>query len=189
MKRKAEHILAATLVLMTASGRAIGQTAPFAPQVQVPPSSSAAVASQNLPVENPAPLFDFKDSDIKFNLNSLMSVLRDSRHEGWVLAAYPDPKTSRPLIGAGFGLDVAAIEHLQRDPLNPHPFLEPSTAQLWQAAGLESAKLQAILDQFDRELNAWKKKNFRKKIRTHALSPQLTEEEAMTPATTIQSCL
>ncbi len=107
-----------------------------------------------------------------------MNVLRDSRHEGWVLAAYPDPKTSRPLIGAGFSLDVAAIDHPQRDPLNPHPFLEPSAAQLWQAAGLDSVKLQSILDRFDRDLDAWKKKKFRKKIRTHDLSPQLTEEEA-----------
>ncbi len=124
------------------------------------------------------PLFDFKDSDIKFSLPTLMNVLRDSRHEGWVLAAYPDPKTSRPLIGAGFGLDVAATEHPQRDRLNPHPFIEPSTAQLWQAAGLDSAKLKSILDQFDRELSAWKKKSFRRKIRTHTLSPQITEDDA-----------
>ncbi len=107
-----------------------------------------------------------------------MTVLRDSRHEGWVLAAYPDPKTSRPLIGAGFGLDVPATDHPQRDPLNSHPFVEPSTGQLWQAAGLDSAKLQSILDQFDRDLATWKKKNFRKKIRTHALSPQITEDDA-----------
>lgn len=127
----------------------------------------------------PQTLFDFKDSDIKFNLRSLMNVLRDSEHEGWVLAAYPDPKTSRPLIGAGFGLDVVATEHIQRDPLNPHPFLEPSTAQLWQAAGLDMKQLQNILDQFDRELKAWKKKNFRKRIKTHTLSPQLTQEQAL----------
>ena len=108
-----------------------------------------------------------------------MSVLRDSTHEGWVLAAYPDPKTSRPLIGAGFGLDVMATEHIQRDPFNPHPFLEPSAPQLWQAAGLDMGQLQSILDQFDRELTAWKKKNFRRKIKTHALSPQLTQEQAL----------
>ena len=172
------RVLVTTLVLtMSASGRALAQDAPSStsPQVQPPPS---LLTPQNLPPENPAPLFDFRDSDIKFSLNSLMNVLRDSRHEGWVLAAYPDPKTSRPLIGAGFGLDVAATEHQQRDPLNPHPFLEPSTAQLWHAAGLDSARLQGILDQFDRDLNAWKKKKFRRKIRTHALSPQLTEEDA-----------
>src|SRR5664279_4830608 len=179
-----QNILVAALVFaMAASGRAMGQVTPSTtreqpPPVQASPSPSAALTRQNLPLENPIPPFDFKDSDIKFSLNSLMSVLRDSRHEGWVLAAYPDPKTSRPLIGAGFGLDVPAMEHPQSDPLNPHPFLEPSTAQLWQAAGLDSARLQSILDQFDRDLNAWKKKKFRKKIRTRALSPQLTEEDA-----------
>jgi len=178
-----QRVLAATLVLATAAlgGKAKGQTAPSAtweqsPQVKSLPS--APLTPQDLPPGNPASLFDFKDSDIKFQLSTLMNTLRDSRHEGWVLAAYPDPKTSRPLIGAGFGLDVPATEHIQRDPLNPHPFLEPSTAQLWQAAGLDSAQLQAILDQYDRELKAWKKKNFRKKIRTHALSPEITEEEA-----------
>ncbi len=126
----------------------------------------------------PRALFDFKDSDIKFDLQSLMSILRDSEHEGWVLAAYPDPKTSRPLIGAGFGLDVIATDHIQRDPLNPHPFSEPSSAQLWQAAGLDTERLQNILDQFDRELKAWKKSNFRRKIKTHALPAELTEQEA-----------
>jgi GH24 family phage-related lysozyme (muramidase) len=108
----------------------------------------------------------------------MMNVLRDSRHENWVLAAYPDPKTSRPLIGAGFSLDVSATEHTQRDPLNPHTFIEPSSAQLWQAAGLDSGRLQVILDQYENDLNAWKKKNFRRKIKTHQLSPELTDEEA-----------
>jgi len=195
-----QRILAALLVLATAASglTALGQIAPRAPreqspQVQSSPSPSAPVAPENLPLKvhdsslfPPAPevscacqpLFDFKESDIKFNLASLMNTLRDSGHEGWVLAAYPDPKTSRPLIGAGFGLDVVATEHIQRDPLNPHPFLEPSTAQLWQAAGLDLAKLQSILEQFDRELKAWKKKNFRRKIKTHKLTPELTEAEA-----------
>ncbi len=126
----------------------------------------------------PQPLFDLPNSDIKFKLDSLMTTLRDPRHESWVLAAYPDPKTSRPLIGAGFGLDVQATEHAQRDPLNPHLFLEPSSAQLWEAAGLDSARLQFILDKFDKELSAWKKKNFRKKMKAHQLSPQLTEADA-----------
>ena len=96
-------------------------------------------------------LLDFKDSDIKFSLRSLMDILRDHQHEGWVLAAYPDPNTRRPLIGAGFSLDVQATEHPQRDPLNPHPFVEPSSAQLWQAAGLAPERLQQILDQFDHD--------------------------------------
>jgi hypothetical protein len=171
------YILSATLVLtMVAGGRAIAQAAPPATQEpsQVLPNLPPRVA----PSPSPEPLFNFKDSDIKFDLNHLMNVLRDSRHEGWVLAAYPDPKTSRPLIGAGFGLDVPASEHPQLDPLNPHPFIEPSTAQLWQAAGLDSVRLQSVLDQFDRELTAWKKKNFRRKIRTHALAPQLSEADA-----------
>jgi len=107
-----------------------------------------------------------------------MDILRDSRHESWVLAAYPDPKTSRPLIGAGFSLDVKATEHLQLDPLNPHTFIEPSSAQLWQAAGLSSGRLRIILDRFDRDLKTWGTKNFRKKIKTHQLSPELTDEEA-----------
>src|SRR5271166_6793514 len=179
-----QRILAATLVLATAAlgGKAKGQTAPSAtweqsPQVKSLPS--APLTPQDLPPENPASLFDFKESDIKFQLSTLMNTLRDSRHEGWVLAAYPDPKTSRPLIGAGFGLDVAATEHVQRDPLNPHPFLEPSTAQLWQAAGLDEGQLQSILEQFNQELEAWKKKKFRRKVKTHALAPQLTQEQAL----------
>lgn len=159
----------------------------------MPSSPAASPSPHNLPlrIHDPSffspgpevscacqPLFDFQDSDIKFHLHTLLNTLRDSTHEGWVLAAYPDPKTSRPLIGAGFGLDVMATEHLQRDPLNPHSFLEPSAAQLWQAAGLDPDRLQSILDQYDRDLKAWQKKKFRKKIRTHGLSPQLTVEDA-----------
>jgi hypothetical protein len=124
------------------------------------------------------PAFSLTDYAVKFKLETLMDILRDSRHESWVLAAYPDPKTSRPLIGAGFNLDVRETEHLQRDPLNPNKFIEPSSAELWQAAGLDSERLQIILEQFDRDLNAWKKKNFRRKIRTHQLSPEVTDEEA-----------
>lgn len=193
-------MLAGTLaVAMTAPGRnAMGQMSPsVTPEqsTQMPSSQSppAFVAPKGLPAGNPArspslptsevplappPLFDFKDSNNKFTLESLMRILRDSRHEGWVLAAYPDPKTSRPLIGAGFCLDVVAREHIQGDPLNPHTFIEPSSAQLWQVAGLDPERLQRILDQFDHNLKTWKKKNYRKKIRTHKLPPELTEEEA-----------
>jgi len=56
-------------------------------------------------------------------------------------------------------------------PAQSHAFIEPSSAQLWQAAGLDPEKLQTILEQYDRDLDAWKKKNFRRKIRTHELSP------------------
>ena len=121
-------------------------------------------------------LLAFKDSDVKFNLLDLMEILRNRRHEGWVLAAYPDPKTGDPLIGAGFSLDLPAREHPQNDQLNPHPFLEPSSAELWQAAGLDSKRLQAILDRFDDRLAAWGRKRFRLRIKT--LAPQITEDEA-----------
>ena len=124
------------------------------------------------------PLVNFNTSSIKFNLQTLMETLRDNRHEGWVLAAYPDPKTSRPLIGAGFSLDLPAREHQQRDPMNPTPFVEPSSAQIWEAAGLPPAQLQTMLQQFDRQLDAWNKKKFRRKIRTGELFPQMTEEDA-----------
>src|SRR6516225_3547905 len=105
---------------------------------EVAPSISPAVAI----------LRDFHDSDVKFQLSNLMDTLRDRRHEGWVLSAYPDPKTAKALIGAGFSLDLPVREHPQNDPMNPHPFLEPSSADLWQAAGLEPARLDGILKVF-----------------------------------------
>jgi len=138
---------------------------------------SLPIDAPNAPLA-PQPLFDFNDSDIKFKLQSLMSILRDSKHESWTLAAYPDPKTSRPLIGAGFSLDVEEREHPQLDPLNPHTFLEPSSTQLWQAAGLDSAKLQTILTQFAVNLKAWNKKGYRKKMKKHQLPAQITNEQA-----------
>ncbi|UWZ83639.1 lysozyme family protein [Occallatibacter riparius] len=118
----------------------------------------------------------FQPSDVKFDVDDLMDLLRDKRHEGWVLAAYPDPKTAQPLIGAGFSLDLPERIHLQHDGLNPHPFLEPSSADLWQAAGLEPARLDTILAQFHDRLDAWNKKGFRKQI--WSLEPQITEADA-----------
>lgn len=127
----------------------------------------------------PEPLSDLNKLGIKFDLDSLMSILRDSRHENWVLSAYPDPQTGRPLIGAGFSLDVNARRHIQRNLFNAHEFGELSSAQIWLAAGLDLDRLQLILDQYDRDLKRWKKETFRKKIRTHELQPELTEAEAM----------
>src|SRR5271167_3121741 len=168
--------LLATLLLAASPGPiAIGQAAPVAPQQQSPPVQSSTPLEVSPPLQ---PLLDFKDADVKFNLAYLMNTLRDSRHEGWVLAAYPDPKTSRPLIGAGFSLDVTATDHSQTDPLNPHPFIEPSSQQLWQAAGFDAERLQRILDQYDRNLSAWGTKKYRRKIRAHTLTPELTEVEA-----------
>jgi hypothetical protein len=186
-----QHLPVAILAFAMAASAA-GQASPPAaveplPQTPTLAAPPAPVAPNSLALENraasplaaaPGQLFDFKDSDIKFNLSSLMSILRDNRHEGWVLAAYPDPKTSRPLIGAGFSLDVQKIDHPQLDPLNSRPFIEPSSAQLWQAAGLDPERLQTILDQYDRDLDAWAKTKFRRKIRTHTLTPQITGDEA-----------
>jgi len=121
-------------------------------------------------------LREFKSSDVKFDLSDLMDILRDRRHEGWVLAAYPDPKTGRPLIGAGFSLDLPARDHPQSDSLNPHPFVEPSSADLWQAAGLGPDRLQAILAKFDQQFAHWSKKRFRRKIGT--LDPEITDDDA-----------
>ncbi len=166
-----------------------GQTAPDAmgnveEQLQPAPTASAprleqapAPASPVRPPSAIEQLLSFKDSDVKFDLRDLMEILRDRRHEGWVLAAYPDPKTGHPLVGAGFSLDLPAREHPQSDLLNPHPFLEPSSAELWQAAGLDPDRLHSILDQYDKRMAAWAKKGFRKKIKT--LTPQITDEEAM----------
>lgn len=124
------------------------------------------------------PLFQLSDSDIKFRFSTLMQLLRDNRHEGWVLAAYPDPKTSEPLIGAGFTLSLPMREHAQRDPLNPNSFLEPSSEQLWQAAGFNVDQLHVILDQYQSNLETWGTRKYRKKIRKHDLTQQVTEDEA-----------
>jgi hypothetical protein len=144
----------------------------------VPPELYAENPAAAAAEDGAQSLLDFKDSDIKFSLRSLMEILRDHQHEGWVLAAYPDPNTGRPLIGAGFSLDVQATEHPQRDPLNPHPFVEPSSVQLWQAAGLAPERLQQVLEQYDHDLAAWSPRTYRRKIIRHRLTPQLTEEEA-----------
>ena len=180
MARRLVLVMGLTAATILSAGLATAQTA-AAPSV----AQSPAVQDQNRPVDAAPPvssplqpLLDFREGDIKFNLGELMSNLRDTRHEGWVLAAYPDPKTSRPLIGAGFSLDVPAREHPQTDPLNPNLFIEPSSEQLWQAAGLAPARLQTVLDQYDEDLAKWKKRNFQRKVRTRALAPELTEDEA-----------
>ena len=170
--------------MAAASAQSLPAAGEPSPPVQFFALPSVSLAPQNVSPDNPAPLdgahvlLDFKDSDIKFSLPSMMEVLRDHHHEGWVLAAYPDPNTGRPLIGAGFSLDVQATLHRQSDPLNPHPFVEPSSAELWQAAGLSPDRLQQVLAQFDHNVTAWSPKTYRRKIIHHTLTPQLTEEEA-----------
>jgi len=165
-------VITAGIVPQPASGQTSEPRAPLAPA----PSSQSIAAQAAAP--SLQPLLDFKDSDIKFHLRSLMNILRDRDHEGWVLAAYPDPSTSKPLIGAGFSLEVPATDHPQFDSHNPNLFLEPSSAQLWQAAGLDPDRLQPILDRFNRDLDLWTKKGYGRRVRTNALHPELTEEEA-----------
>lgn len=142
-----------------------------------PPAPAVQTVAPAMPRTNAvAQLLGFTNADVKFRLSGLMEILRDRGHEGWVLAAYPDPKTGQPLIGAGVSLDLPAREHPQRDPLNPHPFIEPSSAELWQAAGLDPQRLQTILGEFNERMAAWDKSGFRKRIKI--LTPQITSEEA-----------
>lgn len=138
----------------------------IAPVQSPPPAASPAVQA----------LLGFKDSDVKFSVEQLMEILSDKRHEGWVLAAYPDPKTAQPLIGAGFSLDLPAREHPQLDPLNPNPFYEPSSAELWQAAGLAPARLTEILDQFHQQLAQQSAREFRRNLGD--LPAQITDDDA-----------
>jgi hypothetical protein len=119
---------------------------------------------------------DFKDSDVKFDINELVDVLRDRRHEGWVLAAYPDPRTGQPLIGAGFSLDLPERAHLQTDSFNPHPFLEPSSADLWRAAGFEPGRLDDILKVFYERKRQWSKRKWRRQL--YSLPAQISDEDA-----------
>jgi hypothetical protein len=149
----------------------------------IPPASAPSVSSDAPAIQVPVTmspavqlLGSFQPTDIKFDIEDLIDVLRDRRHEGWVLAAYPDPKTGRPLIGAGFSLDLPAREHPQHDLLNPHPFLEPSSAELWSAAGLDSQKLQQILADYQARLDAWSTKKYRSQIKT--LAPQISDGDA-----------
>ena len=180
--------LSMMLLAVMAAAAAVAQTAaptPGSANIQQPQAIAPATAAAETPAASEAPpvpasvqpLLDFQDSEVKFSLPDLMNVLRDRRHEGWVLAAYPDPKTGQPLIGAGFSLDLPEREHAQTDPLNPHPFVEPSSAELWQAAGLDPALLQQVLSQFDDNLAAWRTtRRYRRRIWT--LAPQITDDQA-----------
>jgi hypothetical protein len=144
-----------------------------------PPATPAIDSAPALVPPSPAirMIREFKESDVKFNVNELVDILRDRRHEGWVLAAYPDPKTSQPLIGAGFSLDLPARQHPQPDLLNPHTFLEPSSADLWQAAGFDPARLDAILDVFHERKREFSKRTWRRQL--FSLPAQITDDEAI----------
>jgi GH24 family phage-related lysozyme (muramidase) len=167
-----------TLLSLALSASASAQTSLPAPNPAPAQDINPAAVLEPAPSVSPAVqlLRDFKAADVKFDLGDMMEILRDRKHEGWVLSAYPDPKTSDPLIGAGFTLNLPAREHPQHDALNPHPFLEPSSAELWQAAGLESDRLQQILAQYRERMSTWNKKKFRKQIKT--LPADITDDEA-----------
>ncbi len=179
MRPVLSHRVVISALILVLAGTAAAQRAPLSASSLLLPQSVVETPDESAAEDSLQELVHFKDSDIKFQLSSLMELLRDHQHEGWVLAAYPDPNTGHPLIGAGFSLDVPAVDHPQIDPLNPHRFVEPSAAQLWQAAGLPSERLRQILDQFDRNQKAWTAKTYRRKIVRHKLAPQLTDEEAM----------
>jgi hypothetical protein len=187
---KIEHLyccggLALSLIAAPLAGQTIPSLA-LTPQAAVQAAAPfSAPARSGLAAAAPVPqaiphaveeLRSFRASDVKFDLGDLMETLRDRRHEGWVLAAYPDPKTAQPLIGAGVTLDLPERDHPQTDPMNPHGFIEPSSAELWQAAGLDPKRLDTILAEYNHRLAAWSKKGFRRKIAT--LTPQITDEDA-----------
>ncbi len=178
------------VVLIGVAASAPGQTAgppstPAPDAVQSGPGDRSLPAGWQsdaaaIPVPSATPavqmLQSFKDSDVKFEVDHLMGLLRDRNHEGWVLAAYPDPKTGQPLIGAGVSIDLPAREHAQRDPLNPNQFVEPASADLWQAAGLEPQRLNQILDDFRQKLTLWDMHEYRSHI--SELPSQITERDA-----------
>jgi len=158
-----------------------GQSAPVTADSSVQAAPWVVPTSQDVPALAPSPavriLEDFKQADVKFDVNELAEILRDRRHEGWVLAAYPDPKTGQPLIGAGFSLDLPARDHPQPDPLNPHSFLEPSSADLWQAAGFDPARLDGILKVFYERRREWSKRTWRRQMM--GLPEQISDDEAI----------
>jgi len=165
-------------VVLAMAVSASGQVAET-PSLQEPaaPVDSQAAA---IPVASATPavqmLQSFQESEVKFDVDQLVGLLRDRNHEGWVLAAYPDPRTGQPLIGAGVSIDLPAREHFQRDPLNPNQFFEPASAELWQAAGLEPGRLNQILDDFHQKLTLWDMREFRSRIKE--LPSQISEDEA-----------
>jgi hypothetical protein len=175
--------LGLAVVALAAAVTAFGQTAEgSAAEATIPQSTvtTAAPDAAAIPVPSVTPalqmLRSFRNSDVKFDVDRLMSLLRDGNHEGWVLAAYPDPKTGQPLIGAGVSIDLPAREHPQRDPSNPNPFIEAASADLWQAAGLDPDRLNQILDDFHGKLAAWDMREYRSRI--PELEPQINEQEA-----------
>lgn len=172
MKLPKKTLITAALSLAACISAAASASALSGREVQ-PQSSALTSSGASLAVQQ---LLAFNPSDVKFNLETLMDLLRDHRHEGWVLSAYPDPKTRLPLIGAGFSLDLPAREHVQQDALNPHQFLEPSSTELWQAAGLDPNVLEGILLRFNTTPAPAVRRRSHKRRKPPA--PEITTEEA-----------
>ncbi len=97
---KSFGVAALTLVLTMALGLpALSQAVPGTDAIT--PATPVQVAVQAVSAAPPAipavrMIEDFRSSDVKFDVNELVDILRDRRHEGWVLAAYPDPRTGQP---------------------------------------------------------------------------------------------
>ena len=167
------------LVATALGSPAVAQDAPSQPNPTATMARESVAAPT--PIVSPSPALrmmeEFKDTDVRFDLNELVDILRDRRHEGWVLAAYPDPRTAQPLIGAGFSLDLPEREHPQLDANNPHPFLEPSSSDLWQAAGFDPARLDNILKTFYERRRTWSKRTWRKKL--FSLPAQISDDDAI----------
>jgi len=160
--------------ILTAALAAFAQTAETASSSLDADAPAIAVSAATPAVQM---LRSFRNSDVKFDIDLLVGLLRDRNHEGWVLAAYPDPRTGQPLIGAGVSIDLPAREHLQRDPLNSNQFLEAASSDLWQAAGLDPQRLNEILDDFQGKLAAWgDMREYRRHI--GELPDQITEQDA-----------
>ena len=178
MRSFAGPLTAALLVLCFVPALAVYAAA----QSPVPAPSYAEIASPPLASSGSSALqqlMNFKEADVKFSLRDLMDLLRDHRHEGWVLSTYADPTTHRPLIGAGFSLDLDAREHVQQDLRNPNPFFEPSSAQLWQAAGLDPEELPKLLQKFnEKPVMVRIARRSRRRAKPHPPAPQISEEQA-----------
>jgi hypothetical protein len=85
--------------------------------------------------------------------------------------------TRQPLIWAGFSLDLPEREHTQTDPLNLHQFLEPSSADLWWAAGFDPGRLDDILKVFYERKRHWSKRMWRRQI--YSLPSQISDGDAI----------
>lgn len=179
---KSSSIVALTLAFgLPALSQTPSEPEIVSPLISAPTAQPPVQADLNVSAVAASPatrmMQEFKNSNVKFDINELVDILRDRRHEGWVLAAYPDPRTAQPLIGAGFSLDLPERDHSQTDATNAHQFLEPSSADLWQAAGFDPARLDDILKVFYDRRRTWSKRTWRRQL--YSLPAQISDDEAV----------